>query len=336
MNKLGQLKKKVKLTDAKEELTREKDVQGIWKERKRHYDIVDTVFAMLIGFIMIMFLMIGLASAWKDSIEEKYEKQFNIADAQYTKLDIKFNDLDTGKEVYNKLNKSCKQFVSKENSGDTDWVSNGYTKSNGKYIDTKKQTGSEKEETDSGKQESLDEMNETGPIYLNDMLVMRYISDSGEMKVAAAKINESTGEIKTSTLNDLELTTKEKGEVNDWKSKGSKNTKITGTITEDTYLQDVMSIFVSLVTQKNIDYILKREALQFFTEDGYNSMIKNPNRLLVDKNSLEVKYIVAGKSSLENKNKDRVLLQMVVGKDSYVNVVIKLNKNNKIFDIDIV
>ena len=65
-------------------------------------------------------------------------------------------------------------------------------------------------------------------------------------------------------------------------------------------------------------------------------MIKNTNRLLVDKNSLEVKYIVAGKSSLENQSKDRVLLQMVVDKDNYINVVIKLNKNNKIFDIDTV
>lgn len=320
MNKLGQLKNK---------LTEEKKVQGIWKERKRHYDIVDTAFAISIGFIMIMFLMIGLAYVWKDSIEEKYEKQFNIADAQYTKLDIKFNDLITSKEVYNKLNKSCKQFVSEGDNGDTDWVSDGYTKSNGKYIDAKKQIGSEKEEI-------LDEMNETGPIYLNDMLVMRYISDSGEMKVVAAKINESTGEIKTSILNDLRLTNKEKDDASNWKNKSSKNTKITGTITEDAYLQDVMSIFVSLVTQKDIDYTLKREALQFFTEDGYNSMIKNPNRLLVDKNSLEVKYIVAGKSSLENKNKDRVLLQLVVDKDSYVNVVVKLNKNNKIFDIDIV
>lgn len=324
MNKLGQLKNKS--TEGK---TEEKKVQGIWKERKKHYDIVDTAFAISIGFIMIMFLMIGLAYVWKDSIEEKYEKQFNIADAQYTKLDIKFNDLITSKEVYNKLNKSCKQFVSEGDSGDTDWVSDGYTKSNGKYIDTKKQIGSEKEEI-------LDEMNETGPIYLNDMLVMRYISDSGEMKVVAAKINESTGEIKTSILNNLRLTNKEKDEVSDWKNKSSKNTKITGTITEDAYLQDVMSIFVSLVTQKDIDYTLKREALQFFTEDGYNSMIKNPNRLLVDKNSLEVKYIVAGKSSLENKNKDRVLLQLVVDKNSYVNVVVKLNKNNKIFDIDIV
>lgn len=324
MNKLGQLKNKLT-----EEKTGEKEIQGIWKERKRHYDIVDTAFAISIGFIMIILLMIGLAYVWKDSIEEKYEKQFNIADAQYTKLDIEFNDLITSKEVYNKLNRSCKQFVSEGDNKDTDWVSDGYTKSNGKYIDTKKQTGSEKEE-------SLDEMNETGPIYLNNMLVMRYISDSGEMKVVAAKINDSTGEIKTSTLNDLRLAAKGKDEVSDWKSSSNRDTKITGTITEDAYLQDVMSIFVSLVTQKDIDYTLKREALQFFTEDGYNSMIKNPNRLLVDKNSLEVKYIVVGKSSLENKNKDRVLLQLIVDKSSYVNVVVKLNKNNKIFDIDIV
>lgn len=321
MNKLGQLKKK--------DNTKEKEAKNTVKERKEPYDIVDTAFAISIGFIAVMLLMLGWASAWKDSVEEKYEKQFNIADAQYTKLDIKFNDLITSKEVYNKLNKSCKQFVSEGDNEDTDWVSDGYTKSNGKYIDTKKADRFRK-----GRK--LDEMNETGPIYLNDMLVMRYISDSGEMKVVAAKINESTGEIKTSALNDWRLTAKEKDEVSDWKNKSSKNTKITGTITEDAYLQDAMSIFVSLVTQKDIDYTLKREALQFFTEDGYNSMIKNPNRLLVDKNSLEVKNIVAGKSSLENKNKDRVLLQMVVGKDSYVNVVIKLNKNNKIFDIDIV
>lgn len=320
MNKLGQLKKK--------ENTKEKGAKNTVEERKETYDIVDTAFAISIGFIAVMFLMIGLALAWKDSVEEKYEKQFNIADAQYTKLDIKFNDSVTSKDVYNKLKESCKQFVSKENNVDTDKVSNGYTKSNGKYIDTEKQIDSEKEESSKG---GLDEMNETGPIYLNNMLVMRYISDSGEMKVVASKLNEDTEEIKTSALNDLET-----GEVSDWKNKSSKDTKITGTITEDAYLQDVMSIFVSLVTQKDIDYTLKREALQFFTEDGYNSMIKNPNRLLVDKNSLEVKYIVAGKSSLENKNKDRVLLQLIVDKNSYVNVVVKLNKNNKIFDIDIV
>lgn len=325
MNKLGQLKKK--------DNTKEKGVKDTVKERKETYSIVDTAFAISIGFIAVMLLMLGWASAWKDSIEEKYEKQFNIADAQYTKLDIKFNELVTSKEDYNRLKESCKQFVSKENNIDTDKVSNGYTKSNGKYIDTEKQTGSEKEETSKG---GLDEMNETGPIYLNGMLVMRYISDSGEMKVVAAKINESTGEIKTSTLNDLKLTAKEKEDVSNRESKGSKNAKITGTITEDAYLQDVMTIFVSLVTQKDIDYTLKREALQFFTEDGYNSMIKNTNRLLVDKNSLEVKYIVAGKSSLENQSKDRVLLQMVVDKDNYINVVIKLNKNNKIFDIDTV
>lgn len=316
MNKLGQLKKK--------DNTKEKGVKNTVKERKGTYSIVDTAFAISIGFIAVMLLMLGWASAWKDSIEEKYEKQFNIADAQYTKLDIKFNELVTSKEDYNRLKESCKQFVSKENNVDTDKVSNGYTKSNGKYVDTEKQTGSEKEETS-------EEMNETGPIYLNGMLVMRYISDSGEMKVVASKLNEDTGEIKTSALNDLETE-----EVSDWKSNSNRDTKITGTITEDAYLQDVMTIFVSLVTQKDIDYTLKREALQFFTEDGYNSMIKNTNRLLVDKNSLEVKYIVAGKSSLENQSKDRVLLQMVVDKDNYINVVIKLNKNNKIFDIDTV
>lgn len=315
MNKLGQLKKK--------DNTKEKGVNDTVKERKETYSIVDTAFAISIGFIAVMLLMLGWASAWKDSIEEKYEEQFNIADAQYTKLDIKFNELVTSKEDYNRLKECCKQFVSKENNVDTDKVSNGYTKSNGKYIDTEKQTGSEKEETS-------EEMNETGPIYLNGMLVMRYISDSGEMKVVASKINDDTGEIKTSALNDLETK-----EVSDWKS-NNRDTKITGTITEDAYLQDVMTIFVSLVTQKDIDYTLKREALQFFTEDGYNSMIKNTNRLLVDKNSLEVKYIVAGKSSLENQSKDRVLLQMVVDKDNYINVVIKLNKNNKIFDIDTV
>ena len=315
MNKLGQLKKK--------DNTKEKGVKDTVKERKETYSIVDTAFAISIGFIAVMLLMLGWASAWKDSIEEKYEKQFNIADAQYTKLDIKFNELVTSKEDYNRLKESCKQFVSKENNVDTDKVSNGYTKSNGKYIDTEKQTGSEKEE-------ASEEMNETGPIYLHDILVMRYISDSGEMKVVASKLNEDTGEIKTSALNDLETE-----EVSDWKS-NNRDTKITGTITEDAYLQDVMTIFVSLVTQKDIDYTLKREALQFFTEDGYNSMIKNTNRLLVDKNSLEVKYIVAGKSSLENQSKDRVLLQMVVDKDNYINVVIKLNKNNKIFDIDTV
>lgn len=320
MNKLGQLKKK--------DSTKEKGVNDTVKERKETYSIVDTAFAISIGFIAVMLLMLGWASAWKDSIEEKYEEQFNIADAQYTKLDIKFNELVTSKEDYNKLKENCKQFVSKENNIDTDKVSNGYTKSNGKYIDTEKQTGSEKEETS---KVGLDEMNETGPIYLNDMLVMRYISDSGKMKVVASKLNEYTGEIKTSALNDLETE-----EVSDWKSNSNKDTKITGTITEDAYLQDVMTIFVSLVTQKDIDYTLKREALQFFTEDGYNSMIKNNNRLLVDKNSLEVKYIVAGKSSLENQSKDRVLLQMVVDKDNYINVVIKLNKNNKIFDIDTV
>lgn len=319
MNKLGQLKKK--------DNTKEKGVKDTVKERKETYSIVDTAFAISIGFIAVMLLMLGWASAWKDSIEEKYEKQFNIADAQYTKLDIKFNELVTSKEDYNRLKESCKQFVSKENNVDTDKVSNGYTKSNGKYIDTEKQTGSEKEETSKG---GLDEMNETDPIYLNDMLVIRYISDSGKMKVVASKLNEDTGEIKTSALNDLETE-----EVSDWKS-NNRDTKITGTITEDVYLQDVMTIFVSLVTQKDIDYTLKREALQFFTEDGYNSMIKNTNRLLVDKNSLEVKYIVAGKSSLENQSKDRVLLQMVVDKDNYINVVIKLNKNNKIFDIDTV
>lgn len=323
MNKLGQLKKK----DNTKEKGVNDTVNDTVKERKETYSIVDTAFAISIGFIAVMLLMLGWASAWKDSIEEKYEEQFNIADAQYTKLDIKFNELVTSKEDYNKLKESCKQFVSKENNIDTDKVSNGYTKSNGKYIDTEKQTGSEKEETSKG---GLDEMNETGPIYLNDMLVMRYISDSGKMKVVASKLNEDTGEIKTSTLNDLETE-----EISDWKS-NNRDTKITGTITEDAYLQDVMTIFVSLVTQKDIDYTLKREALQFFTEDGYNSMIKNTNRLLVDKNSLEVKYIVAGKSSLENQSKDRVLLQMVVDKDNYINVVIKLNKNNKIFDIDTV
>ena len=193
MNKLGQLKKK--------DNTKEKGVNDTVKERKETYSIVDTAFAISIGFIAVMLLMLGWASAWKDSIEEKYEKQFNIADAQYTKLDIKFNELVTSKEDYNKLKESCKQFVSKENNIDTDKVSKGYTKSNGKYIDTEKQTGSEKEETSKG---GLDEMNETGPIYLNGMLVMRYISDSGEMKVVGSKINDDTGEIKTSALNDLE------------------------------------------------------------------------------------------------------------------------------------
>ena len=240
-----------------------------------------------------------------------------------------------------------------------------------------------------------DTMHETGPIYLKDKLIIRYINEKGEMKVVASKLNRVHSLVDSEMSNDqfnlyksnlLDMETKQQkldtlqgllnnsstiseNSVSTEESETSIETvdinnlasifntqeitrfnsnisydiqEITSNRTsEKEYLKDLSNIFLEVIgkSSDNIDETLKKKALQYFSYEGYTTIIEGIEYIDSNYTNIQVNFIEAGKSDLSIPYKDRVIMQVETSNDTYkviTNIIIKLNDSYKVFDIDII
>lgn len=274
-----------------------------------------------------------------------------------SQIDIAFNNIDTSNEEYDILRDKCIEYA---NNNDVH-ISNIETSvkvTETTYIDNSKY-----------KYKYLsDTMYETGPVYMNDAILLRFMNEKGELKIIAAKAvfndnisldfninntyNDSTEYIVVDGQHLEELFYDTENEfINTEMSEYlynikpiqyiNENNNFIVKVTEDNYFKDMSSIFIEIIKKSSddIDKELKEKALNYFTYDGYNTIVNGVEHIESDTTNISVSFIKAGKSSIDVLYCDRIIMQLVTENNNnkiYTNLIIKLDQSHKVFDIDIV
>ena len=178
---------------------------------------------------------------------------------------------------------------------------------------------------------------ETGPIYFDDLLMIRYVNAAGDIQVLNSMNDDDN--ILVFGQNDLP----------EYSSKFSDSSIVDGSLdvsevdtsklSENEYIAVIASCTRALLISNAPEDINNafHNAVQYFTASGKNSIVGVREALRLSKDTdLELQIGMAGKSDTMKVVKDRVYLQFKYGDNMYLNVIVKLNDNLKVYDIDII
>ena len=274
-----------------------------------------------------------------------------------SQIDIAFNNIDTSNEEYDILRDKCIEYAN-NNYVHISNIETSVKVTETTYIDNSKY-----------KYKYLsDTMYETGPVYMDDAILLRFMNEKGELKIIAAKAvfndnisldfninntyNDSTEYIVVDGQHLEELFYDTENEfINTEMSEYlynikpiqyiNENNNFIVKVTEDNYFKDMSSIFIEIIKKSSddIDKELKEKALNYFTYDGYNTIVNGVEHIESDTTNISVSFIKAGKSSIDALYCDRIVMQLVTENNNnkiYTNLIIKLDQSHKVFDIDIV
>lgn len=185
--------------------------------------------------------------------------------------------------------------------------------------------------------DSQSQVVETGPIYFDDLLMIRYVNAAGDIQVLNS-MNDGDN-ILVFGQNDLP----------EYSSKFSDSSIVDGSLdasevdtsklSENEYIAVIASCTRALLISNDPEDINNafHNAVQYFTASGKNSIVGVREALRLSKDiDLELQIGMAGKSDTMKVVKDRVYLQFKYGDNMYLNVIVKLNDNLKVYDIDII
>lgn len=279
-----------------------------------------------------------------------WEKEF--AKVEDTKVGIQFEDIKTTNSEYDKLRVSCNTYIEEHNiKSELDAninISvdiNEYT-----YEDKVNQSGNDilginrfdLIESFNNIQESVSydaNMAETGPIYFNDMLMIRYINTLGELKVVSS-IFEDNFKQSTKTLSQSDLR-----DVYEFKFLSDISTEsISGlAMNESQYIHTISESILDVITantRKKANQAVSK-GLSYLTYDGKDAIVKSKENLDIKFGTRpELLFGLAGKSDPGLDIKDRIYLQYsyvnIYDEPDILHIIIKLNKNLRLFDIDVI
>lgn len=268
-----------------------------------------------------------------------WEKAF--LEAEKNKVGVVFEPINTTEDEYTQLRIKCNEFLEESNEGkqvDAN-IAVDTVVDEEQFIDgdTSRSKSSEADES----------MSETGPIYFQDMLMIRYINTDGHLKVVTGMFNSDKTDILV-TRQDKLTATIEKASLTGVASKESEvydNQEDTSTQnweTESEYLKGVDNTLKAMLLANSTEEIREAEsmAMNYFTVEGKQTVFGNRKDIKLSKGStIDTIYIAAGKSDSNKTYKDRIYTQLKihVGEDEfYTYIILKLNSNLRIFDIDII
>lgn len=334
-------------------------VVGFYSERELFQTIIIAI-VLVLGLFAIFLATINFSKISemkelgfqqpKDIWEESFREMEEI------KVGIQFNNAVTTEHEYFLLRQACNEFLfNLDSKKDLDKsVITDLQTTEDEFVDTNNIVVSSIQS-----KVEHESFTETGPIYFDNMLLLRYINDSGDLAIISAlftdnnKSEESIKLYKQSELTDaynvmksMESTGKDEKDNNkeskteDTVDDTIENIESKSVISEENYINDIANNISSLIIAKGeplADAI--QEAIKYFTYEGKNTVNMARGELKLDENAeLNFKFGIAGRSNSSKVNKDRIYLYYEVDGDvrETLNIVVKLNKNLRIFDIDIV
>lgn len=299
----------------------------------------NSIIPLVIFFSFVAITVVGMVNKITDtqvepSIDEKiWEEAYKSVEEN--KAGIDFKEITTTEDEYMQLRLKCNEWVENEsNEIDTDNISVDTLITEEVYIDNNvKSTSSD---TDS----SLDEVNlsETGPIYFQDMIVIRYIDENGTLKmVSAIKENDKYTVIDKDKLEDkFGFKFEELGNNDNYDITNDK------LIPQDTYLSNIGNIFINILNAETVEEaeIARIEALRFFTKEGRETVLsEKTSSSILNNTKATIQFMATGKSDNNLFKNDRIYMRLIVNNNENVysiNVILKINANGMIFDTDII
>ena len=331
-NKIRKLKKEINTKDKK-------------YKTKNNIDTIINISIVSVSILIILIIIIRTALILNGSIQidtdtkqdEKIRKEYESMSKAYSDqegvyLSININNITTKEKEYNKMKDICNTYIKSEvneeeiNKSDLVQLQTGIKiNTNEIYVDNKdnSETFNNTETTSNSA-----ELNETGPIYFQDKLLLRYINDNGLFKIIAS---DNKDVYNKSELNKL---------FNSYTEFNEKSN--TGKLSEEQYLQEIINIITTVLetNTKDIDKNTKKQAVRYFTYNGYKYIVANNAYNIENGDKLDVQVAEIGKSNINIENKDRIFIQYKLTKknkeEKLINIVVKLTQQYKVFDIDII
>ena len=292
-------------------------------------DLVDYSSAIIVtvGICIFVGILVFCFMKYKDyqermTYEASLMKMYD--EVEQEKVGIRFAQINNTKSEFEAMNESCTAYINKNNTDKTklnvDTTINEET-----YIDKKNSDEVMVEIEDKS-------MVETGPIFMQDLIIVRYINNVGEMVVVACDKDKNITEIKD--IGNLEC------EYNIRKGGVPIEEYATSEVSESDYIGDLANTFISVLNADSEKGRREAElgAIKYFTYDSRQTLISTRDIYNKNKVHMQIEYVKAGKSELSITNKNRVFMQISVKNGTsveLVNIVVKLDKNNRVFDIDI-
>lgn len=339
------------------------------KKRKNKQKLTYSTSEVLIPTLIISLFIIGLAILLLNvAFNSEYKKEEDLEndiweeaflEVEKNKVGVEFSPITTTEMEYDALRAECNSYIDSineqaENDNNADANLKVDTVVNEKQFIDNSGEYSRVEHDDS--EQSLAE---TGPIYFDDMLMIRYINTLGKLVVVIGMYDEMDNIVITrqdnliSTLSSINKLNKDDGSqeytegkenLEDHKSNSLSYLRdpTNERISEDEYKSELSKTLELMLKAYTDDEIRAAEtmALNFFTLDGKKTVFGNRKEIKLDKSAeIETLYIEAGKSNSSKTYKDRIYTQLKItidGDSTVVNIILKLNNNLRIYDIDII
>lgn len=300
------------------------------------------VIAPLIILVFFVSLIIGIIlniifTPATNLYDEVIESEFK--EVEGNPVGISFDIIRTTESDFSILESECNEFI-KNTKIDEDIDAHVEVDT---IVDEELYIDSELTKDSINNTDNTDELAETGPIYFDNMLMIRYINELGHLKVISAIFNLDRSTVTvTRQVGLADIYNFNKIEYNE--SDGDTKQTTAGTkYTEQGYLSLLGNTLVDMLNAKTDDDIsnVDKEALKYFTLEGRKTVFGNKSRIksMSNNEDLHVSYAIAGKSRLSKSYKDRIYVQLSYGEDSLENIIciiLKLNSNLRVFDIDII
>lgn len=295
------------------------------------------------------------SEVYMENTEDVWEQAYR--DVEKNRVGIEFDPIVTSEDEYEALRVKCNEYISNlETSNDQNTKIDANLDvdtvvKEEQFIDGLTESSSSSDSSGSSGQSTDDKnsqtLTETGPVYFQDMLMIRYISYSGDLVVVIGAYN-SNGDIEILRQGQLESNiekysgTSSSGNLDGEDSSSKSLDKNFEYLSESEYLNDLsetLEVILKAYTNEEIEEAETR-AINYFTLEGKQAVFGNKKRLRIGKDAeVETIYIVAGKSVSSKSYKDRVYTQIKISvgeKSTIVNIILKLNSNLRIYDIDII
>lgn len=269
-----------------------------------------------------------------DSLDVWRKAYENITDS---KLGILFDDITTTEEEYFILRNECNKLMDNDITPDLK-VSTKVIINEKIFID-----GIDSDEVVVESSNNVDTMVETGPIYFQDILLLRYMNSEGNIKILTAILDRYKDEVYVvgqRNIADYLIKSNVKTGITYNNITKDINTSIAynSRILENNYLKILSDTVISIIGGSNIDDI-KSMTIKYFTLEGIESILNSKNLFNIeDGEYININCVLAGKSDISKNMKDRIYMQLEVRdkySSRYINIVLKLTNFYKVFDIDV-
>lgn len=262
---------------------------------------------IIIALIIAAIAVFGLAVKQLTVIGGK-KATAEMNDAMNKSVKIKITTPD---KEFDKMTKMSEQYINSVKTDSSLDNTEKSTETENKFVDN------ESSNTEESTESQLYKITDT--LYSNDFMLSTYVNSSGDIRSCIAILDKNTDKIAVRATDELsEIET-----ANEY--------------TRSKELKNIGKVIINIIESDSKE-LNNETTKELFTKDSYNDIVTNINNSIKSEN-VRVTFMRYNKSSLDSEYFDRIIAQvesLETTRNSKVNIIIKLDENNKIYDMDII